>query len=248
MKTANKREFFIHIVDEIVSTNNFIKQNVEELYEGYTIRAIKQISGRGRFSRKWISQNRLDLTFSTLVFIPSSSSIVINVPQIVGYSISTVLEKYQITSKIKWPNDILVNNKKISGILVEGVVTNKYHKLIIGIGLNINSDNFNDIDIEATSIKNEIGRTVDINEVMEKLLKEIYNNIAILETQGFVSFKDKIEKQLAYRNEIKVIKDGDRTIIGEIISISDSGTLLVKVGDEIQELISGEISFKKATP
>ncbi len=140
MKTANKREIIVDIIEETESTNTYLKQNCATLPEWYTLRAHRQTAGRGRFSRVWISRPGEDLTFSTLVPISERlQEYLLNIPQISALAVRKSLKNEGLDVKIKWPNDILVENRKIAGILVEGVFQKGVKYIGVGIGLNVNS-------------------------------------------------------------------------------------------------------------
>lgn len=115
--------------DEIDSTNDYLKKYYEKYNDFTVVRTIKQTHGRGRFDSVWESKN--DLIFSILFKKDSPHHLV------APLSINHVLRKYGFNSCIKWPNDILVDNKKVSGILIEKVFVGKQINVIVGIGINI---------------------------------------------------------------------------------------------------------------
>ena len=135
----------------------------------------KQTYGRGRHGRKWISTPYKDLAFTIIIpknYIMDGQSLV----DIACESIVTTLKELKISGRIKYPNDIYVDNKKISGILCEQKVKDKVITQVLGIGINVNS-NFQDLepiqDKLYTSLLLELGKEVS----REKLLKNIIETI-----------------------------------------------------------------------
>ncbi len=247
MKTANKRVIHVDIIDKIDSTNSFLKDNCDTLPLRYTLRALTQYAGRGRFNRSWLSESGDDLTFSTLVPVSHKlQEYLLNIPQVTALSLYETLLDEAIESEIKWPNDILVNGKKIAGILVEGIFQNGKQYLVVGIGLNVNSSAVKNVDIATTSMKTEALRLFDANMLMDKIVNKLYDLLDILENHGFSVFKDTAEKVLAYRDEWKDIELSGEKIRGLICGVDHSGALLIqKESGEMLSIISGEISFKK---
>ncbi|MDD2227298.1 MAG: biotin--[acetyl-CoA-carboxylase] ligase [Clostridia bacterium] len=162
---------FIHI-DEIDSTNNFLKKHYEILPNISTISAGFQTKGRGQFDRMWESDRNKNLLISILFkkYLPSlMKDVNLNIVNIV---IDT-LKEYGVTdATFKYPNDVFVQNKKIAGILIETKYNDKkFEYIIIGIGININQEKFK--TSEAISLRNLIKKEVDLDEFKNKLFKNL---------------------------------------------------------------------------
>jgi BirA family biotin operon repressor/biotin-[acetyl-CoA-carboxylase] ligase len=157
--------------------------------------------------------------------------------QLAAASVYNLLSIYNINSKIKWPNDILVNNKKISGILVETIIENDIVHVAIGIGLNVNNCMFDgEIASTATSVILESGNLQQVEEVFEKLVKEL-NDIYqayIKEDLSFMAIcrmhSCLIGKAIKLENEIVLVKDIDD--LGRLI-IDKNGIDTAYFGSEI---------------
>ncbi len=247
MATEEKRVIPVDIVDSIGSTNSFLKQNCTTLEPRFTLRAKIQTAGRGRFDRQWVAIPDQDLTFSTLVPVsPLLMEYLTNIPQIVALAVNEFVTSCGLRSLIKWPNDILVEGKKLAGILVEGVFQGGNQYLVIGVGLNLNSSERVGVTIGNCSLFSETGKKYDPDSVMMSILHGIYDRIEILECSGFSSFVKPLNDLLAYRNEMRTVTIAGVARIGEIYGVSESGALLFRpIGGEIEELISGEISFRQ---
>ena len=139
----------------------------------------KQTYGRGRHGRKWISTPYKDLAFTIIIpknYIMDGQSLV----NIACRSIVTTLEKLKIFARIKHPNDIYIDNKKISGILCEQIVKDKVITQVLGIGINVNS-NFQDLepiqDKLYTSLLLELGEKVSREKLLRNLIETIDQTI-----------------------------------------------------------------------
>ena len=139
----------------------------------------KQTYGRGRHGRKWVSTPYKDLAFTIIIpknYIMDGQSLV----NIACRSIVTTLEKLKIFARIKHPNDIYIDNKKISGILCEQIVKDKVITQVLGIGINVNS-NFQDLepiqDKLYTSLLLELGKKVSREKLLRNLIETIDQTI-----------------------------------------------------------------------
>ena len=219
-------------MEKVSSTNTFVKERIAELPDWYVLRAGEQTDGRGRFDRVWHCENGKDIAMSVL--IPVSIDVLPNLTAIVGVSVMQVLERY-VRADIKWPNDILIRNRKVCGILCEAITFNSTVKVVVGIGLNVNSKR----EKPAISLSDEARRKFNLDILAKDIVKRIIRNI------NRNDFKRELNRKLAYRNEIKTVIDGDKRITGTVIGIGENCELLMKGEDGIMKFISGEISFEK---
>jgi BirA family biotin operon repressor/biotin-[acetyl-CoA-carboxylase] ligase len=168
---------------ETDSTNTYAKQNADEFTDEYTvIRSSRQTGGRGRSGRTFISDNEDGAWFSFIIkpkdHILTADMIRI-LPMLAGVSVSTVLyELYGIKTGLKWPNDVLINGKKLCGSLCESRTSgNKTDNAIIGIGINVNQKSMDpDIKDIATSLFMETHALISV----EGLIQNICGNILAL--------------------------------------------------------------------
>ena len=151
--------FNIISFEELDSTNNYAKNNIAILNDGDVIFAKKQTKGRGRMNRAWTSASG-NLTFTIVIKDKFLLSKFDSLSLLSSSAIFNVLSKYTSFASIKWPNDVYIKDKKISGILLEGASTEDgLSYLLIGIGININISSFplellvvSDIDITILSL------------------------------------------------------------------------------------------------
>ena len=169
--------------DVISSTNKYIKEHYETL-DNYTIVAANyQTNGRGRMTRVWHSTAGENILMSILIKEFNNQSDLNLLSLVTGVAVHKFLSKYLNNLYIKWPNDVLVDNKKICGILLEGKMNNNSKMVVIGIGININQTNFDDeINLLTTSLKKELKRIDDVlqeNERFQKFIADVGLVIAL---------------------------------------------------------------------
>jgi BirA family biotin operon repressor/biotin-[acetyl-CoA-carboxylase] ligase len=240
--------YTIYKYAKLDSTSEFLRKHCSALADYSVIWANEQTHGRGRFTRVWNSVPNQDLTFSILLPLTSlEHKLRQNITQIAALSVAQLLEVYGLKPSVKWPNDVLVQGKKISGILGEIVESNKITYGILGIGLNVNSteESLAFIDIPSTSLRCELHQKVIQLELLKKLLEIIINCFNVLCQSGFTQNRLELKKRLAFINEQIVFTDiKQESYSGRIIDLNDDGTLLFECEKRgIISLNSGEIVF-----
>ncbi|MGN1124736.1 MAG: biotin--[acetyl-CoA-carboxylase] ligase [Candidatus Gastranaerophilaceae bacterium] len=220
----------------IDSTNSYSKQNIDTLDDKTIVYTYNQTNGRGRFDRKWVDLGSENL-FLSIILKPSNElkPVYSNLTQFTALKLSQIFEGYGISPKIKWPNDILINDKKISGILAETVFRNNTLKgLVIGIGINLNADkkDFSQINKKVTSLNLEINKNVDKTEFLEKFINNFFNDYEKFLNKGFTTIKDAYTKRANFLNKEISITNFDETITGTVDSINDNGAIVIN-GKEI---------------
>ena len=159
-------------LDSIDSTNNFIKSNINSLPHLSVVRARYQTAGRGQLARQWMSNPNENILVSFLfkTFRKSVSPQLIE--KITIESCQNFLLKYGVNAKHKLPNDLLVDGKKIAGMLIETKQINTtFEYVIIGVGININQKIFTGLT-NATSLALITNKIFEIDEVFNRFLKE----------------------------------------------------------------------------
>ena len=171
--------FNIIKLDAIPSTNDYLKvmRKLEKAKDMDIVWAVNQSSGRGQRQNKWFSEPHKSLTISVYKNLKDLSIIhPFLISAVISISIVKCLEKLKVPNVlIKWPNDILSCNKKIGGVLIENFFSKgKLVDSVIGIGININQDSFNNLN-NASSLKIETGKNWEINNILENLLVNLNN-------------------------------------------------------------------------
>jgi BirA family biotin operon repressor/biotin-[acetyl-CoA-carboxylase] ligase len=133
------------------------------------------------------------------------------------------------TPQIKWPNDVLIENKKIAGILCETVLLEDKFAIILGIGLNVNmdSDIIQGIDQPATSLQLLSSQEWSLDETLQKLSTYFLEDLNKMQQKGFPPFRSYYERHLAFKGQFIKVQDGNRTIQGICQELSPEGNLIV---------------------
>lgn len=229
----------------IDSTNTWAKQQASLLDPDQItcITSQEQTAGRGRFQKKWISPKGVNLYVTYFFYIPTNFTSLPNLGQILSISCSKLLEELGFVPKIKWPNDVHIDGKKIAGILCETVSVQDKLAIALGIGINVNmnSETIKEIDQPATSLQELSGHEWSLDEVLHKLSKYVLADLNALQEKGFSPFRFYYENHLAYKGQLVTIQDGNRTIQGFVHSISPQGNLIMLCSGEQIEIHAGSM-------
>lgn len=232
--------------DKIDSTNTYAKQHSASFPKGEItcITAEEQTAGYGRYQRKWISPRGVNICATFYFQLPSNTPHLMSLAQVMAYSLATVLSHEGLHPKIKWPNDIQLNRKKLSGVLCETQFNRDSVDLFLGIGINVNLDAemAAQIDQPATSLLIETGKKWDRDALLKKLQKQWIHDLEIFKKQGFAPFHDSFEKWLAYKGEKIRCFDGKNMWEGICHSLTNEGQLNLLLPNKTIHLItSGDI-------
>jgi len=234
--------------EEIDSTNNYLMDSkLKNDSDGTVVFAERQIAGKGRKDRKWYSSKDQNLTFSILLKNRFNEKTINVVNLGTAVSIAMSLENlYQLKVNLKWPNDVLINDKKAAGILLESSSSgNKIDKLVIGVGINVNQTSFQGTyNITPTSIKLETGTEID----RERLLAEILNNFEEVLVRIDNNPNDVLND---WRNRCRMIgervfvTDDNLELSGIFDDIDEQGFILLKSDDKkIKKIHFGDVSVR----
>lgn len=233
-------------LEEIDSTNKYAKDNISKIEDKTIVYTSKQTDGRGRMERKW-SYTGEDNIYASIVLKPSSKmkEIYSNLTQYLCLILSQVFEEYGIIPTIKWPNDIQINGKKISGILAEGVISyGNLEGLVLGFGVNLNSSReiLDKINQPATSLNLEVGRKIDSKDFLKKVLDKFCLRYDSFIEEGFLLIREDYKSRAGFLNKEVTVKVYDKEISGVAIDITENGALkLIDKNDNEQVLLIGDI-------
>jgi BirA family biotin operon repressor/biotin-[acetyl-CoA-carboxylase] ligase len=234
----------IHI-ESLDSTSNYAATMFKEakIGSGGVIMADKQLNGRGQQGTQWQSEAGKNLTISIVL---SHSDFQINDQVLLNFWISTsiceLLKKIGISALIKWPNDILINKKKIAGILIENQNRGSYiTQSIIGIGLNINQEKF-EIPM-CTSIKNETKTHFTREKILELLIKELNELYPLFEIRDHNKLKERYLSNLWLLNEVSTFKSCEKNFEGVIKDVDSFGRICIQSQGEIKHYQVKEVYF-----
>ncbi|MFC2034561.1 biotin--[acetyl-CoA-carboxylase] ligase [Chloroflexota bacterium] len=229
----------------LTSTMEVAKQEARQgAAEGTVIVTDEQTAGRGRLKRAWLSP-RGNLALSVILYpsLACLSSLIMLASLAVVHSIEAVTG---LKSQVKWPNDILINNRKVSGILIESdVQVNVVNYIIIGIGINVNLRlaDFPEILPIATSLSNELGREVSRLSIIRYLLVEMERLYLTLSAGGSV-YEEWRDNLITLGQEVRV-KTGEATYEGIAESVARDGSLLLRSLDgRFTKIIAGDVTLR----
>jgi BirA family transcriptional regulator, biotin operon repressor / biotin---[acetyl-CoA-carboxylase] ligase len=233
-------------LNAIDSTNTFLKElhRDSELDNFTVVLAKNQINGKGQMGSMWQVEDGKNLTVSILC--KNSSSFIcdiFDVNVLVSVAIFEVLNELKIPNlAVKWPNDIMAENKKIGGVLIENCIkSNAVIDSIIGIGININQEQFIDLP-NAASLYTITSKTFDIEKLAIQIVSKIENLMAL---NDFKLLWEKYESIL-FKKEVPVVFEDNNTIkfMGIIKGVSSDGKLNVLLeNDEIKSFSLKEIKM-----
>ncbi len=229
------------------STNDKVKMLLKskKINTGDIVWADYQYKGRGQYKNKWNSSRGKNLLISLYrEFKGLKSKQVSYINFAISLSVIKTIEHYISSDNyIKWPNDIMSGQKKISGILIENnIKADELNNSIIGIGINVNQIRFINI-VNATSIKLITNTEIRIEEVLDKLIKNIGVYLKVLIDKDFRKIMDLYNSKLYGKDYCKFLIN-DETFEGKVINVNPSGSVNVKInGFGIKEYESNEIKI-----
>ena len=234
----------LEVFDTISPTNDYLLRKEKNKNKDIKICiAEEQTKGRGRRGKSWISPKFKNIYFSLNSFLKKEDLSGLSIA--VALSVSKVLTKINVMSLIKWPNDLLVGNKKICGILIETAKVGELTKVVIGIGINVNMEYSELIDQEWTSIKLEKKQSVDRNSIITEMINQLCITLNKFEQEEFDYFLKRFTSLDLLRDKEFTLKDKpNETFIGK--GIDNKGLLIAQnlKDQRIVKFSSGEVSLK----
>ena len=234
----------LEVFDTISSTNDYLLRKEKNKNKDIKICiAEEQTKGRGRRGKSWISPKFKNIYFSLSSYLEKEDLSGLSIA--VALSVNKVLSKINVMSLIKWPNDLLVGNKKICGILIETAKVGELTKVVIGIGINVNMEYSELIDQEWTSIKLEKKQSVDRNSIITEMINQLCITLNKFEQEEFEYFLKKFTSLDLLKDKEFTLKDKpNETFIGK--GIDNKGLLIAQnlKDQRIVKFSSGEVSLK----
>ncbi len=240
-------QFHVEWHDRLGSTNTCLRDLFSEdsdLTSGTVIAAREQTAGRGRSGRKWQAAPNTNLCFSLYIGTACELAAVPSLTMAAALAVTEYLNKDKITAAPKWPNDVLVGDKKICGILSERVENNGRAGIIVGIGLNVNmtTEEAAAIDRPATSMLIETGNAFGISPTLEALLPLLDRWISQWENGGFSALRESWTQKSGPIGKPLTVHDGGIKKTGTLAGYGENGELLLKTPNGIETIWSGDVS------
>ena len=238
---SKMHNFKFYYFKSISSTNDKAKEMADQGKSNIVVVAEKQEEGRGRFGRKWSSG--LGGLYMTIVLEEKNSDKAKYMTLMASVAVAKTIKRLaKLNAMVKWPNDVLVNDKKVCGILTE-IISGKKNYALIGIGLNVNQKKFDkEIIDKATSMRIESNNDFDIKSVSKLIIAELdklYSYCAFGDYSKILSLWKKYSHTLGKKIMAKTISG---TYVGTAVDIDRDCSLVLRLDDgKEQKIIEGDI-------
>jgi BirA family transcriptional regulator, biotin operon repressor / biotin---[acetyl-CoA-carboxylase] ligase len=228
------------------STNSLASELIQtpEIPEGTLVITDDQTGGRGQRGNSWVAEPGKNLTLSVILkpifLLPKDQ---FQLSQAVAVAIADVLSiTLNQPAWIKWPNDVLINNRKVCGVLIENSITGEIiQHTIIGIGLNVNQTEF--LIPHAGSMRSVSGRKFELNDVLDPLLRHLESNYLELKSGRAANLAERYNQQLFRRGEQHQFLAAGESFQGMIHGVAANGRLQVVVHGVRREFDTKEIAY-----
>lgn len=247
MVNLDMSKYTIVTLDEVHSTNSYALEHIRSFEDKNVIFTPHQTSGRGRFDRKWICDDSENIYMSIILKPENVTEYPFpNLTQYLSVALCKVLEReFGLKPSIKWPNDILVDNAKISGILAEShVENNQINAIVLGLGLNVNlkKETLEKIDQNATSIGYLTDRRYDVEKVLRMICDEFFSNYDAFVKGGFEYIKTEYINRCGFLGKNIFIRETSQKKQYFAKAIDNEGLLLAvdASGNECR-IITGDV-------
>lgn len=238
----------IIILEETPSTNTYIKEH-KDLPDQTVVLTKTQTKGRGRLGKSFhsIDEGGIYLSILKIESLPEYNTDLATLAA--ALAVSETLDAYSGTeTRIKWVNDIYAKGLKLSGILTEGTIefeTGTLSSLIIGIGINVNTESFpEELKGVATSLYQITGKRFVRSEIIGHLLSKLENYL-LMTKKDPVDLLRKYKKKMLYLNEEINFYRGNEVSSGVLVDLNEKGHLIIETDGQTMTLNSGEISIRK---
>jgi BirA family biotin operon repressor/biotin-[acetyl-CoA-carboxylase] ligase len=247
-KKIGKKILYLH---EINSTNDLAKELADYgTSEGTVVIAETQTAGRGRLGRRWFSP-RGGLFFSVILRPKITVKESVKLVFVAGLAVAEVLhENYGVRVETKWPNDVLINDRKVCGILSEMKTKGEnVSYVVIGVGVNANinvKEEFpEELKTVATSLQNELGRKVRLEELLKLLLEKLENVYEQFMKGGFHRVLNMWKKYASFLGKnVEVIEEAGRWR-GLALDVDADGALVIRLRNgTVKRVVVGDVSLK----
>lgn len=237
----------ILLFDSIDSTNAEALRAIDRGQAApFLVLSERQTAGRGRRGRNWASPFAENIYYSLVLRIEGGMRQLEGLSLVVGLAVMQALRDLGIPGAgLKWPNDVLVGQKKIAGILLElvGDPADVCH-VVLGVGINVNMQATDEIDQQWTSVRLESGRVFDRNHLVAQLGLMLQKYLARHQADGFSAIQWEWEQNHLWQGRAVSLIAGVNQIDGEVLGIDNQGALRLKVNGVEKVFSGGELSLR----
>lgn len=244
---SNYRVYYRESVD---STNTWAKKVAEEdSHKRFLLVANQQLKGRGRRGRVWESPGGKDIYLSLLLREDIAPARAAMLTLVMGLSVAQAIEGAAgLSPQIKWPNDIVMDKKKVCGILTEMSAQMDYvNYVVIGVGINVNAESFpEELFDKATSIKAVTKKSQKRARLIGKIIEHFEENLELfMKSQDMSLLLEEYEGYLISKGSEVIVIAGEESYRGKALGINEKGELLVEKEDKsIENVFAGEVSVR----
>ncbi|MEZ8131989.1 bifunctional biotin--[acetyl-CoA-carboxylase] ligase/biotin operon repressor BirA [Enterovibrio norvegicus] len=234
------------LVPVIDSTNQYLLDRVGQLTSGTSCLAEYQQAGRGRRGRVWFSPYGANLYLSMYWRLDAGMAAAMGLSLVVGVSMAETLNKLGAEGvKVKWPNDLYWQDKKLAGILVEmtGQAGDAAH-LVIGMGLNVSMPETDSVDQQWANLKDTLSALPDKNTLAAALINGVIDALKEYEVSGMNGFVERWDKFDNFKGRAVKLILGEREVKGIARGINEQGALMLETEAGITPYLGGEISLR----
>lgn len=239
---------FIHDLPTVDSTNEEAKRLARlGAAHGEVVLAREQTAGKGRRGRSWIGLPGQQLYLSVILRLPLEPRDAPQLVSLAAVAVAEALARWEVDARIKWPNDLQVQGKKISGILLELAATPRgVEFLVAGIGVNLEGRREElpqDIRDRTTTLEEASGRRIPRDEVAAAILQRLDHWLERLASEGFEAIRLRYVELSAVLGERVRMIEAERVIEGEAVGVDEAGALLVQVeGGGVERFLTGDVT------
>ncbi len=244
---AGKKSWPTFVFDSIDSTNAEALRAVDRGEAApFLVLAERQSAGRGRRGRTWVSPFAENLYYSLVLRIEGGMRQLEGLSLVVGLAVMQALRELGIAKAgLKWPNDVLVEQRKIAGILLElvGDPADVCH-VVLGIGINVNMQSTDAVDQQWTSMQLEAGKAIDRNQLVALLDQRLQEYLALHREQGFGPIQAQWEANHLWQGRAVSLIAGVNQVDGVVLGIDHQGALRLQVDGVEKSFSGGELSLR----
>lgn len=237
------------VLPVIDSTNSYAQQLIreEKATEQTVILALEQTDGRGQRGKKWESENGMGL-FASFIFlperIPAISQFLLN--KAIALGVAEYIEsKANQKVSIKWPNDLIIDNEKISGILIESNLRGPFFSsLVVGVGINLNQRVFHgSFETTPVSLKLITGSSYQPESEIRELYRFVWNKYQQFMNREFERIEDEYRSRIYKKDQLAVFLKGDKIFSAVLKDVDDNGAAILQINENIEHVSHPDVRF-----
>ena len=237
----------IFVFESVSSTQDVARELLDKgVSEGTVVLAEAQTKGRGRFERNWFSPPGVGI-WASLILHPKFSDLtpgsgLTTISLTCSVAVANAIRKVTgLRTFVKWPNDVLLHQKKVAGILVEMAG----ESIIVGVGINVNQEQFPEsLRDSATSLMIESGKEVSRISLIGEVLQQLEYYYILLKEKGFAPVKKKMRNISAVLDRQVVASFNGKKVVGQAVDVDMDGALLVRLDSGFQvRVVAGDVSI-----